>query len=299
MVDKKSCHSLLPRIGCIPVPNDIHELRFIPALIDKIPKYINKMNELENQIDKLSKNIVKQDPLLHYSKIKQLIYKAFFIEMENRSYNNRFVKEDKGDMGDFDYEYRNVCWGETISNRNTACEVCGENRTTDQCHIIPRKLGGTLNPDNILILCPTHHRLLDHFMLSKAEFSSINWSVKSIPSQHYVNKVTLPNHQKFWERVKNENYSPISVCQQSSEEWEIYRYTLIEILNCFTYKNMISRSSLMKVLDHNVKMIAKQLLKLMLKKEILLVDEKKRFLILAKNNLEIDDISKECWRAFN
>lgn len=41
------------------------------------------------------------------------------------------------------------------------CMVCGWNVTVDVHHIIPRRQHGTNNMDNLIVLCPNHHRLAD------------------------------------------------------------------------------------------------------------------------------------------
>lgn len=53
----------------------------------------------------------------------------------------------------------------------TPCKICGELRNTELCHIIPRKDGGNISEENTLILCPTHHKILD------------NWIIKSLGNQ--------------------------------------------------------------------------------------------------------------------
>ena len=50
-----------------------------------------------------------------------------------------------------------------------SCVICGENRTINQCHIIPRELSGSDCEDNMIYLCPTHHFLFDQGRLSKEE----------------------------------------------------------------------------------------------------------------------------------
>lgn len=42
------------------------------------------------------------------------------------------------------------------------CVICGENRACDYAHLIPAAEGGTTNPDNIYVLCPTHHRISEN-----------------------------------------------------------------------------------------------------------------------------------------
>jgi len=42
------------------------------------------------------------------------------------------------------------------------CEICGWDKTSnDVCHIIPLKEGGRNSIDNVIMLCPNHHRMLD------------------------------------------------------------------------------------------------------------------------------------------
>lgn len=58
------------------------------------------------------------------------------------------------------------------------CKICGENRTLDVAHIVPRngKSRGrhrTEPKDNLLGLCPTHHRLFDENRLSDEEYEKI------------------------------------------------------------------------------------------------------------------------------
>ena len=56
-----------------------------------------------------------------------------------------------------------------------SCEICGEARTIDKCHIIPRRVNGTDANWNVLYLCPTHHALFDwdRQLLSKDEWAKI------------------------------------------------------------------------------------------------------------------------------
>lgn len=49
------------------------------------------------------------------------------------------------------------------------CCVCGFNRTLDKCHVVWRKDGGKVTKDNIVILCPNHHRLMDSNRLTTKE----------------------------------------------------------------------------------------------------------------------------------
>jgi HNH endonuclease len=80
------------------------------------------------------------------------------------------------------------------------CEVCGENRITHFCHIIPRSEGGPNDENNYLYLCPIHHHLFDHYRLNKDEWDKIDFSKKSESSQEYVKKVTLLILEKNWKK---------------------------------------------------------------------------------------------------
>jgi len=53
------------------------------------------------------------------------------------------------------------------------CDVCGWDRFLEMAHIVPSRDGGTYHKNNILFLCPNHHRLLDHGGLSSNEFLEI------------------------------------------------------------------------------------------------------------------------------
>jgi predicted restriction endonuclease len=54
------------------------------------------------------------------------------------------------------------------NNGQMVCKVCGESRVIDICHIKPisqfsedTNIEEINNPDNLIALCPTHHRILD------------------------------------------------------------------------------------------------------------------------------------------
>ena len=58
------------------------------------------------------------------------------------------------------------------------CEICGFNRAIEYCHIIEVSKGGFTNIDNIVVLCPNHHRLFDRNELTKQEFNILVKSYK-------------------------------------------------------------------------------------------------------------------------
>lgn len=57
---------------------------------------------------------------------------------------------------------------------------------------------GGLAPDNLLVLCPTHHFLFDHSRLSREEFAKLDVSTKAKDAQRYFEKVLVPRQLMFW-----------------------------------------------------------------------------------------------------
>ncbi len=90
--------------------------------------------------------------------------------------------------------------------QNTPCDICGENRAIDTCHILPAAYGGSANTCNTLYLCPTHHRLFDRFMLTRDEWESLDFSRKSKVAANYAYHVLRPQMQVFWGRLSDERY---------------------------------------------------------------------------------------------
>lgn len=85
-----------------------------------------------------------------------------------------------------------------------ACDICGENRISHECHIIPRADGGPNNRDNFVTLCPLHHHLFDHSRLNKAEWDTlsevINTKMKS--AIVYFREVREKQQREFWDMAK-------------------------------------------------------------------------------------------------
>lgn len=92
-----------------------------------------------------------------------------------------------------------------VSTSNQQCEICGERRTVNLCHIIPREHGGSGHEDNLIYLCPTHHFLFDQARLSKDEFDKINVSGKAKDSIDFFMKVYVACHQMYWKYGTNKN----------------------------------------------------------------------------------------------
>lgn len=54
------------------------------------------------------------------------------------------------------------------------CVVCGR-APADPAHLVPRKLGGCDEPDCVIPLCRTHHRLYDHAQLRLDVYLGRGW----------------------------------------------------------------------------------------------------------------------------
>lgn len=54
---------------------------------------------------------------------------------------------------------------EIYSRFNAKCAVCGFDEIVEVHHLIPVKQGGSNEIENLVLLCPSHHRLADHGML--------------------------------------------------------------------------------------------------------------------------------------
>ena len=90
--------------------------------------------------------------------------------------------------------------GRQLAKEYRPCEICGEDRITHDCHIIPREKAGPDHPDNLLSLCPLHHHLFDHCRLNQAEWGIIETilSQKMAAAQVYAHDYLLREHQRFW-----------------------------------------------------------------------------------------------------
>jgi len=56
------------------------------------------------------------------------------------------------------------------------CCMCGWDKASiDLAHLVPHSEGGGYTLDNILPLCPNHHRQLDRWLISDAELENIQF----------------------------------------------------------------------------------------------------------------------------
>lgn len=110
--------------------------------------------------------------------------------------------------------------GESFKQRFTSCEICGQTRTVQQCHIIPRSSGGANKTSNYLILCANHHHLFDHYRLTKFEWDKIKWSEKAEESGEYAKAVRLPRQEIHWKHIEGGKYA-IEGCSCGNMEFKI------------------------------------------------------------------------------
>jgi len=78
------------------------------------------------------------------------------------------------------------------------CQICGESRAVNMCHIIPREEGGADLEENLIPLCPNHHYLFDQARLTKEEFGKIILSDKNPDAIEYFEKIHKKRHENFW-----------------------------------------------------------------------------------------------------
>ena len=126
-----------------------------------------------------------------------------------------------------------------IESYGKPCQICGEKRVHNICHVIPSIEGGPNRKGNFLTLCPTHHFLLDHARLSKDEFESIETSHLLPESKQYLENVHRKRHQMRWKyqtnrfdgcdcgsmdfefdiRREKSSVSVVLICQECNETW--------------------------------------------------------------------------------
>jgi len=184
-----------PKSSWIPVPSDENETR--PAGITN-----EEFKEFSEKLDKLFVAANMYPSELHV-KVTFLFREAFLKPAVNRPFKaGTYVRF--GGSG-------------FVKDQAVPCEICGESRIIDMCHIIPKRLRGNDGINNILFLCPTHHRLFDTCMLSRDEWEKIDWGRKAKKSQIYAQKVIKVPHEIFWKKIEAGIYQ-----KQNTEELDVY-----------------------------------------------------------------------------
>lgn len=54
------------------------------------------------------------------------------------------------------------------------CAVCSFDEVVEVHHIIPQRVGGTDDPENLILLCPNHHAMADRGMLFMKDINTPN-----------------------------------------------------------------------------------------------------------------------------
>lgn len=102
---------------------------------------------------------IKEDPQLNETIEKNLVdYKdnEKKEEKEGKVIEKQVILQRIGIGGKYRWLYE---------KQKGKCVVCGFDEVIEVHHIIPRYLGGTEDPENLVLLCPNHHALVDRGML--------------------------------------------------------------------------------------------------------------------------------------
>ena len=276
-----------------PVPHDILELKKVTDLMAKIPVFNEKLRYLEKEIDNLTKKAVAISPNSELLGIEHLIYRALFCDLENRPFQAPTAKELRRLSGEWHLG--------VIRRRNLPCEICGENRSTDNCHILPNRMGGPANIDNLLILCPTHHRLFDRHMLSRSEYAQIDWSTKSELAQTYAETVILKAQQSFWKQIDDGIYESLGQYHEDASSYPFVKFATEQVLNIFSDTRPVKRNVVYKLVAPELREISKKAVAVLVKHGCLIQEKKKNVSYLSRNKecVAVDEhIFRRVWQHF-
>jgi len=168
----------------IPIPNTEDENRPAGLTNEEFKGFMDRLLDLFRKKD-MYDDILSQQVIA-------IFHEAFFKPAVNQPFRDGTYVRFSYASGDSKFE----------KSQNIPCEICGENRVIDACHIIPRRAQGSRAYDNILFLCPTHHRLLDACMLSREEWGKIDWIRKNVEARIFADEVVKVAHARFWKKVE-------------------------------------------------------------------------------------------------
>lgn len=192
-----------PRGYLYDIPYDEIELEKFRKIMEAQAQFNYKINEIKNFVEKMFEEQNKKQKTLALDIIKKKITKkmmqVFAAEIANRPFLFKDHILNHPDIPEF------------VAGRNLPCEICGENRAVDRCHIIPARYGGVLSLGNMLLLCPTHHRLFDRGRLSLKEIKQIKFERKSQWSSLYFWTANFPRHKTFNMEVLRHNFHSTSL----------------------------------------------------------------------------------------
>lgn len=277
-----------------PVPHDIVELEKITHLMATIPIFSEKLRDLEKEIDNFTKKAAALSPYYDQQGIEYIIYRALFSGLEERPFQAPTEEELQRLAGEWHLG--------VIRRRNMPCEICGENRSTDSCHILPNHMGGPASVQNLLVLCPTHHRLFDRHMLSRSEYAQIDWSSKSEPAQSYVETVILKAHQTFWKQIDNGLYESLGQYHEDASSFPFVKFATEQILNIFSDSRPVKRNVVYKIVAPELREIAKKAVGVLITHGCLIQEKMGTVSYLSRNKncTAVDEhICRRVWQEFS
>lgn len=277
-----------------PVPHDIVELEKVTNLMMKIPAFREGLRNLEKEIDNFSKTAAALSPYSDSLGIEHLLYRALFSDLEDRPFQAPTNEELRRLAGEWHLG--------VIRRRNLPCEICGENRSTDNCHILPNHMGGPASIENLLILCPTHHRLFDRHMLSRSEYVQIDWSTKSESAQIYGETVILKAQQSFWKQIDDGIYESLGQYHEDTSSYPFVKFATEQVLNIFADARPVKRNVVCKVIAPELREIAQKAVAVLVKHGCLLQEKMGTVSYLSRNkNCTVVDehIFRKVWQEFS
>jgi hypothetical protein len=277
-----------------PVPHDIVELEKVTDLMAKIPVFCEKLRNLEKEIDNFAKKAAAISPYSNPLGIEHLIYRALFSDLEDRPFQAPTDEELRRLAGEWHIG--------VIRRRNMPCEICGENRSTDNCHILSNHMGGPASIENLLILCPTHHRLFDRHMLSRSEYAQIDWSTKSEPAQTYAETVILKAQQSFWKQIDDGIYESLGQYHEDASSYPFVKFATEQVLNIFSDARPVKRNVVYKLVAPELRELAKKAVAVFVKHGCLIQEKKGTVSYLSRNRdcTVVDEhIFRKVWQQFS
>jgi len=277
-----------------PVPHDIVELGKTCQLMDKVADFREKLRSLEKEVDNFTKNVAFISPSSDLLSIEYLIYRALFSDLEDRPFQAPTLEELRRLAGEWHLG--------VIRRRNLPCEICGENRSTDNCHILPNHMGGPADIKNLLILCPTHHRLFDRHMLSRSEYAQIDWSTKSEPAQTYAESVILKAQQSFWKQIDEGIYESLGQYHEDTSSYPFVRFATEQVLNIFADARPVKRNTVYKLVAPELRELAQKAVAVLVKHGCLSQEKigAVSYLSRDKNCTVVDEhIFRRVWQNFS
>jgi hypothetical protein len=172
-------------------------------------------------------------------------------------------------------------------NRITPCEICGENRTFERCHIIPARKDGALTPENMFFLCPTHHKLFDASRLTKDEIAKLNWLPKSQYARAYYTSELFINNMVFLKE-----YTTVNDIINSGQPLSFEEFIFFELRNRLKNKGYINQKEILKTFCASSVRYVRDCIKKLQKECIITTKKEKSDLYLSFDKDETEFFTK-------